>query len=203
MERGFWIWFASHEKSSVDLHTGLYYITSYYRVLNFIIQGLNIPKRHIIHHQWQKCMLVIWGWPVAMFCEHISDTTIAEASLLLFSFVVSKADKNSEPKWAIIVPFFWNYNELESNKIIFVSGTVCCSLVVFKKITIQTFRTLMCKLSKFLFFFGTVCRFTSLPNSMSFWFSSLYCWNWFSTMETMIIHLYFQKLIILPFKKEL
>ena len=66
-----------------------------------------------------------------MFCEHISDTTIAEASLLFFSFVVSKADKNSEPKWAIIVPFFWNYNELESNKIILVSGTVCCSLVVF------------------------------------------------------------------------
>lgn len=42
-----------------------------------------------------------------MFCEHISDTTIAEASLLFFSFVVSKADKNSEPKWAIIVPFFF------------------------------------------------------------------------------------------------
>ena len=70
-----------------------------------------------------------------MFCEQISDTTIAEASLLFFfSFVVSKADKNSEHLRTqmdnyssfffgtiIIVPFFFgNYSSFFFGTIIIV-----------------------------------------------------------------------------------
>ena len=88
-------------KARIILHhfSGLNSLPNFRGVLlNFIIQGLNIPKRHIIHHQWQKCMLVIWGWPVAMFCEHISDTTIAEASLLpLFPLSSAKQTKTQNP----------------------------------------------------------------------------------------------------------